>query len=379
MEFDDHIFFQCLKSICNMSLTGSSRDDMSTVSNLSSVDIASTEMISGTTMQLTTTQQNERRSPPNEERGVGMNNSRAHNWFFTLNNYTEEDLVRLRALENRPTVSYLLFGFERSSTGTPHLQGFVSFSRRLRFAQVINEIGQCHIEVARNVTASIEYCKKEGSFEEFGEPPKNKSRRSDLERFKDDVKAGNYSHHHLRENHSAVWAKYSRFCYEYVAYHKGPKKVECHRLRIWQTRLVEILRSPPDDRKVIFLVDERGNSGKSWFAHYWKMLHPKTCQVLLPGKKSDMCMVIQEFDNETTPCVIFIDAPRSKQGEYLQYDFLEELKNGYLFSPKYDSRNKTFGPLHVVVSMNELPDYTKLSSDRYKTVVITPENNVPSP
>lgn len=68
--------------------------------------------------------------------------------------------------------------------------------------------------------------------------------------------------------------------------------------------------------------------------------------------------------------VLFVDAPRSKQGEYLQYDFLEECKNGYVFSPKYESAIKRLDPIHLVVMMNERPDETKLSRDRYDIRVI---------
>jgi len=65
-----------------------------------------------------------------------------------------------------------------------------------------------------------------------------------------------------------------------------------------------------------------------------------------------------------------MDAPRSKQGEYIQYDFLEEVKNGRVFCPKYESRMKRLGKCHVVVMMNEHPDLTKLSDDRYSIVTI---------
>lgn len=66
----------------------------------------------------------------------------------------------------------------------------------------------------------------------------------------------------------------------------------------------------------------------------------------------------------------FLDCPRSKQGEFIQYDFLEELKNGYLFSPKYESKVKTFKTPHVVVFMNEHPDMEKLSNDRYSITTL---------
>jgi len=67
----------------------------------------------------------------------------------------------------------------------------------------------------------------------------------------------------------------------------------------------------------------------------------------------------------------FFDCPRSKQGEFIQYDFLEEVKNGYLFSPKYESRVKRLATTpHVIVFMNEHPDMAKLSEDRYSITTL---------
>lgn len=85
--------------------------------------------------------------------------------------------------------------------------------------------------------------------------------------------------------------------------------------------------------------------------------------IVIPGKKADMAYTIIE-----TKRVFFFDCPRSKQGEFIQYDFLEEVKNGYFFSPKYESRFKRLLTPHIVVMMNEHPDKTKLSADRFTII-----------
>ncbi len=66
--------------------------------------------------------------------------------------------------------------------------------------------------------------------------------------------------------------------------------------------------------------------------------------------------------------VLILDCPRSKQGDFIQYDFLEDVKNGRVFSGKYESGMKYLPACHVVVMMNEDPDYTKLSSDRFEVI-----------
>jgi hypothetical protein len=291
-----------------------------------------------------------------------VHHSQYINWVFTLNNYTDEDVERLNDLGDQ--VKYLIAGKEVGEAGTPHLQGFVSFARRVTMRKCKDVLGgNPHVESARQVDNAIEYCKKDGDYFEIGQFRRAGSR-SDLDAFKADVKNGMLSLKEIRENHSKVYAKYQRFCVEYIQDNYETPPLEMHQLRQWQQDLNVILNREPENRVINFLVDEVGNTGKSWFAHYYKSLHEKV-QILLPGKKADMAYVL-----ESGIRVLFIDAPRSKQGEYLQYDFLEEVKNGYVFCAKYESRFKTFGKVHVVVLMNELPDMTKLSNDRYNIIHI---------
>ena len=73
--------------------------------------------------------------------------------------------------------------------------------------------------------------------------------------------------------------------------------------------------------------------------------------------------------------VFFFDAPKSKQGEFIQCDFLEEVKNGCAFSPKCESIIKEFDTPHVVAMMNECPDMSKLSEDRHLIYVVDEEGS----
>lgn len=291
-------------------------------------------------------------------------------WCFTLNNYTPEDENRLSLVKNIPG-AYLIYGHEVGESGTPHLQGFVSFQSRKRLPQVIAVLGQCHCSMARSVSKSIEYCKKQDadSFVEIGikpEDPKllmNQSKRNDLESFKKDVRNGMVDMKTIREKHSSVYARYEKFVNHYVRDHTAVAPVELFPLRDWQANLNAILNGPVDTRKIIFLVDIVGNQGKSWFFRYYEQNHSTNCQIILPGKKIDMAFVLR-----TNNRVVLIDAPRCKQGDYVLYDFLEEIKNGLVFSSKYEPIMKRFKSPHVVVAMNELPNEGALSADRYQII-----------
>lgn len=288
---------------------------------------------------------------------------RAKHWCFTLNNYTPADLDRLSAPIDG--IDYLVFGREVGASGTPHLQGTVCFQSRKRLQQVIAIIGQAHCSVTRFLLQSIEYCKKDGDNVEWGEVPSTggkDEKRSDLEDFKASVNEGVTSLADLRELHSNVCAMYPRFVREYISDKREKITVPAHPLRPWQATLNAKLLLPPHPREIIFIVDLQGDTGKSWFARYYCDIHSNG-QIIVPGRKMDMAYIANEEKR-----VFFLDCPRSKQGDYIQYDFLEELKNGYVFSGKYESCIKILNTPHVVVLMNEMPDMTKLSANRYTIV-----------
>lgn len=294
--------------------------------------------------------------------------ARVKHWCFTLNHWTDGEYSRIfpsdasgsRGLAS--VLEYAVVGKETGTIGTPHLQGFVSFAQRARLSTVRRLLPRAHWEVARSISAAIEYCKKDGNFLEVGTPPpdRGQGKRSDLEAFKNAVTNGVRDRKQLREEHSLVCAQYPRFVEAYLLDQQSPPALEDHPLRPWQQRLVDISLEPPDARCIHFIVDTEGNSGKSWLASYFEVKVAKHVQVMKPGKLADMAYEYRE-DTE----VFILDCPRSKQGDFIQYDFLESLKDGRLFSPKYESRMKRFSPPHVFVFMNEQPDMEKLSEDRY--------------
>jgi len=97
-------------------------------------------------------------------------------FVFTLNNPTLDDpcsldgssLTSLRAVTG---VSYLIIGLEKSSTGTPHFQGAISFSSPRSERSVRRALSGCHVEVQRGSHhQSHAYCRKEGNFQQWGNP-----------------------------------------------------------------------------------------------------------------------------------------------------------------------------------------------------------------
>jgi len=137
-----------------------------------------------------------------------------------------------------------------------------------------------------------------------------------------------------------------------------------HPLYDWQATLSETLKGEPDDRKIIFVVDTKGNSGKTWFAKYFCSLFPDTTQYMESAKKADMAYALN-------PAIktLFVNITRT-QNEFFNYSFIESVKDGMVFSTKYESGLKRLGNVHVVVLMNQEPDMNALSQDRYAFVRI---------
>lgn len=118
--------------------------------------------------------------------------SRTRNWCFTLNNYTDSEYASLVGLEGHKQIRYIIFGKEKGEQeSTPHIQGFVIFNNTKTFNQVKLFFGdRYHIEQCQgNVQQNIAYCSKDDEYIEYGEAPKQGSRK-DIEEVKTMVKSG---------------------------------------------------------------------------------------------------------------------------------------------------------------------------------------------
>jgi len=117
-------------------------------------------------------------------------------WVFTVNNYDEGELEALCALgaELPDPIKYLIFAREFGETGTPHLQGYISFRLRKALGYVRNLVSnRGHYERRQGShQQASDYCKKPNSegqpvkhptdIFEYGELPTNEQgRRTDLE------------------------------------------------------------------------------------------------------------------------------------------------------------------------------------------------------
>lgn len=123
------------------------------------------------------------------------------------------------------------------------------------------------------------------------------------------------------------------------------------------------------DRKIFWYWSASGCTGKTTFARY---LHRKFGFIALSGKASDMKHSIVEYKkcNSCTPRGIVINIPRSVDSDYISYTGIEEIKDMFFFSGKYEGGMVDGNPPHVVIFANEPPDASKMSDDRWCIVNI---------
>ena len=298
-------------------------------------------------------------------------------WCFTLNNYTDDDIVRLERLAAVPTTEYLIYGRELGQEGTPHLQGFVMFTVRRRFNCVKRLLGdRYHIEAAVGTPYQAAlYCKKDGDFTEFGTAP--------VDRLPREANRGQFANYVswvtdyyaavglsptpdvIARNHPALFTRYRTNLLDLTERLCPNPSIQDGELRGWQIDLNNRLHEDPDDRTIDFVFDEEGGKGKSFFYRWFYTNNMDITQLLSSGSRNDIAHAVDPFKS-----VFLFNIPRC-QMEYLQYAILEQLKDRVVFSPKYNSTTKLIrSKCHVVVFCNERPDYTKLSEDRINLITL---------
>lgn len=275
-------------------------------------------------------------------------------WCWTLNNPAEGFTLPLHGKER-----YVVWQLEKGEQGTPHFQGYIEMVSPTRLASMKDWLPSAHFEPRRGTPAQArDYCMKEegrlaGPWERgvFGG---RQGKRSDLDGAVETLLEGGLAA--VAEAHPTT----------FVQFHKGlaalekmkrPKPSDAEFVaRPWQQDILERTAGISDPRKIFWIWDSVGNMGKSRLARH--MVAEKGA-ILLSGRVSDMAYA---YDNH--PIVIFdISRTQAETADHL-YSFAEMLKNGILFSTKYESGQKVFQPPHVLFFSNmEWPE-GKFSEDR---------------
>lgn len=274
-------------------------------------------------------------------------------WCFTMNNYTDEEystIVRLC----KEFCSLAICAKEVGKGGTPHLQGYLEFlvKRRprsvfqmaLQGAQTCAEYwkGSCY-EEAKKLPMAIHWEKAKGTREDnLGYCSKDDKNPfvlgCTIPKIKEEVKI-------LKEKD----------------------------LYDWQKDLVTIFKNKPHERKIYWYWSYKGGIGKTAFSKYLTIKYGAIC---LHGKGADVRNGVLDYlvKKGDTPHIIIYPIPRCHSSEYCSYESLENVKDMYFYSGKYEGGQVCGNPPHLVVFANEPPKKDKMSLDRWEIVCIDPEN-----
>lgn len=287
-------------------------------------------------------------------------------WCFTINNYVQlnEDSLQLLG----PTCDYLVYGREVGASGTPHLQGFVIFHTNHRFnaVQAIFPTG-AHLEKTGGPShLAAAYCKKDHDFVEFGLCPAVQGKTSRYDQFRDWVVShgSRPTMAEVAQEFPSIFMQSGRVQLFIDLVWPNIRVIEGEYRPYQQLLANELSGAFADPRKIIFVVDPQGNSGKSWFVDRFFDANTDSTQIFSGGNHADLAYALDERRS-----IFLFDLPRCSS-EYVPYKFLEQLKDRRVLSTKYESRMKWLTRFpHVAVFTNEYPDMTKLSADRYEIVV----------
>lgn len=248
----------------------------------------------------------------------------SRHWFLTLNNYTDKDIETIKNCDSSKCSKYL-FQEEIGSSGTKHLQGYFYFPEKVRPLSFFTFSNHPYWAKCKNVRASIDYCGKVDS--RNGET--------------------------------------------YVRGIKKPQpKYEIKlNLYLWQIPIVSLLKTSPNDRMIYWFHEPDGGVGKTTFQKWYYLKNNSHQNILtLSGKASDMKFGIVNYITKHSqyPEIIFINIPKSNIN-FISYTGLEEIKDMFFFSGKYES-DMVCGPSpHVLVFSNSEPEYEKMTS-RFKVI-----------
>lgn len=126
----------------------------------------------------------------------------------------------------------------------------------------------------------------------------------------------------------------------------------------WQQQCLDHL-DEQSERSILFCVDEEGGIGKSTFAKW--LIRNRNSWACQGGKAADL---MHGYRKEAD--IAIFDMARTNNQEWYPWGFMENLKNGWFTTTKYNGRMHFFKAPKIIVFMNQDPDRTKFTADRYK-------------
>lgn len=251
----------------------------------------------------------------------------AKRWVFTLNNYTNEDIRTILFVFQ--TFIYVFQEEIGEKKKTPHLQGMVIFPKKLRPFTLTLDRRICWEKMKGTPAQAILYCMKEDT----------------------------------RKKNGRFW--YKNIPAKFGAPKRPPNTLNIQQMFYWQWQVYNFIQSPPQKRKIWWLWEGEGGSGKTALQ---KFLYVHNDALILSGKRNDLKNGILNYitTKKRDPKIILINIP--KVSNLVSWAGLEEIKDGLFYSGKYEGGMVCYDEPHVIVFSNYRPNNSgiTISKDKLK-------------
>lgn len=155
-----------------------------------------------------------------------------------------------------------------------------------------------------------------------------------------------------------------------------PIRVRDALLKPWQQAVINSVTTR-DDRTINVIIDETGNSGKSFLKTY-VLAHGLGRPVPPMDNGKDLMRMIMDTPKKQ---LYIIDIPRAIAHGKLRelYSGIETIKDGYAYDDRYSFKECLFEPPQMWIFTNTEPKYEWLSEDRWKIWQIIDNKLEPRP
>ena len=260
-------------------------------------------------------------------------------WLFTVNNFRPTDMDELgEAFRRKDSKCKFVMAEEVGANGTPHIQGAVEFSKRKRWDQGMPNWAKfgnrASVRMAKGTwLENLVYCTKEAGHKQF------------------------YNCAAPRASVPIVVISDEEM---------GEQKY------VWMHRVIALVDGPIDPRKIIWVWDSLGGTGKSRLCKWLLVKKKDRGAIMSGGKQSDMLNAIKTYCEKSAedktivefPEIVICDVPMSAH-EHFSYGGIEAIKNGCFYASKYEGGQFVFNAPHLIVFANFGPKYDEFGRDRF--------------
>jgi len=325
------------------------------------------------------------------------------NWCFTAFNNLEqyEDINNILKRDKKQTIKYIIYQGEYTKDNKQHIQGFIQFKtiKDMTYIKKLLDDNTAHLEKMKGTAEQASnYCKKT---EKDGEPQEiylqvqtygelditTSGTRTDLIELKNRLIEGETLNNIMMDTQDERTLRncvqYNRTLRElqHTIHQKTQREliIEKYENIEWnklQKHLISIIETEQDTRKINWVYDEYGNTGKTHFAKYF--VAKGDTYYITGGKQAD---ILYSYEGQS---IIIYDLARTYADNIDHiYTTIENLKNGFYLSTKYNSEQRIYNKQPIIIILaNFKPDTSKLSADRWNIIdtedyIQEPDINIP--